>query len=109
MTDQQRFDALGCAGNHKIKTPNLDALAASGVHFTQAVNLNTGPWPARLPKSERDTVETFAEAFNRAISKETSLSPEKLSIDIYNQRLQQNPPDSHANDTLVNTVWENHT
>ncbi|MBT4141373.1 MAG: sulfatase-like hydrolase/transferase [Candidatus Latescibacteria bacterium] len=37
MTDQQRFDALSCANNPDIKTPNLDALAASGVHFTQAV------------------------------------------------------------------------
>lgn len=37
MTDQQRFDALGCANNPHKKTPNLDALAASGVHFTQAV------------------------------------------------------------------------
>jgi len=25
FTDQQRFDALGCAGNPRIRTPNLDA------------------------------------------------------------------------------------
>ena len=37
MTDQQRFDAMSCAGNHEIRTPHLDALAASGVRFTQAV------------------------------------------------------------------------
>ena len=37
MTDQQRFDAMGCAGNAKIRTPNLDALTASGVRFGQAV------------------------------------------------------------------------
>ena len=37
MTDQQRFDALSCAGNPEIRTPNLDALAASGVRFSQAV------------------------------------------------------------------------
>ncbi|MFO7959011.1 MAG: sulfatase-like hydrolase/transferase [Candidatus Brocadiia bacterium] len=36
MTDQLRFDALGCAGNETIRTPNLDRLAASGVHFSQA-------------------------------------------------------------------------
>ena len=36
MTDQQRRDALGCAGNELIRTPTLDALAASGVRFSQA-------------------------------------------------------------------------
>ncbi len=33
MTDQQRFDALGCAGNPHIRTPNLDRLAAQGAMF----------------------------------------------------------------------------
>lgn len=36
MTDQHRADALGCAGNSIIQTPNLDALAAGGVNFTNA-------------------------------------------------------------------------
>ncbi len=36
MTDQQRFDALGCA-NRLVKTPNLDSLAARGIRFSQAV------------------------------------------------------------------------
>ena len=36
MTDQQRYDALGCAGNGLIRTPNLDALAARGVRFSNA-------------------------------------------------------------------------
>lgn len=30
-TDQQRFDALGCYGNTRIQTPNIDRLAADGV------------------------------------------------------------------------------
>lgn len=34
-TDQQRFDALGCYGNEHIQTPNIDALAATGVLFEQ--------------------------------------------------------------------------
>ena len=37
MTDQQRADAMGCSGNDRIQTPNMDALAASGVRFSQAV------------------------------------------------------------------------
>jgi len=33
FADDQRADALGCAGNPYIKTPHIDKLAESGVHF----------------------------------------------------------------------------
>ncbi|MHC4626830.1 MAG: sulfatase family protein [Planctomycetota bacterium] len=33
LTDDQRFDDLGCMGNKIIQTPNLDKLAADGVIF----------------------------------------------------------------------------
>ncbi len=33
MTDQQRWDAMSCAGNTVLTTPNLDQLAAQGAHF----------------------------------------------------------------------------
>ena len=33
LTDDQRFDAMGCAGNSLIQTPHIDALAARGVRF----------------------------------------------------------------------------
>jgi arylsulfatase A-like enzyme len=36
VTDQQRFDAMGCAGNTVVKTPNMDRLAREGVRFTRA-------------------------------------------------------------------------
>ena len=36
FADQHRHDALGCAGNDLIETPNLDALAATGVRFSNA-------------------------------------------------------------------------
>lgn len=36
LTDQQRWDTLGCAGNMQIQTPHLDALAQSGVRFDSA-------------------------------------------------------------------------
>jgi len=32
-TDQQRWDALGAAGNGDIRTPNLDRLAARGINY----------------------------------------------------------------------------
>jgi len=36
LTDDQRADALGCAGNDVIHTPHLDALARRGVRFANA-------------------------------------------------------------------------
>ncbi|MBT3295167.1 MAG: sulfatase-like hydrolase/transferase [Verrucomicrobia bacterium] len=36
QTDQHRFDALGCV-NSLVKTPRLDALAAKGIRFTEAI------------------------------------------------------------------------
>lgn len=36
FADQHRHDALGCAGNEVIATPNLDRLANSGVRFADA-------------------------------------------------------------------------
>ena len=36
LTDDQRWDAMGCAGNSIIQTPELDCLAEEGVLFTNA-------------------------------------------------------------------------
>ncbi|MBA3767354.1 MAG: sulfatase-like hydrolase/transferase [Acidobacteria bacterium] len=36
ISDDHRWDALGAAGNRKIKTPILDKLARDGVYFRQA-------------------------------------------------------------------------
>ena len=36
LADDQRFDTVGALNNPAIETPNLDALAAEGVSFTQA-------------------------------------------------------------------------
>ena len=33
LTDDQRWDALGCAGNPYLKTPHIDRLAAEGLYF----------------------------------------------------------------------------
>ena len=36
ITDDQRWDALGCLGHPLLKTPNLDRLAAEGARFVNA-------------------------------------------------------------------------
>ncbi|MFR9513136.1 MAG: arylsulfatase [Rikenellaceae bacterium] len=46
MTDQQRFDALGCV-NDAVISPNLDALAQSGYLFTSAYSSTPSSTPAR--------------------------------------------------------------
>ena len=73
FTDDHGYHDLGCQGAHDLKTPNLDALAASGVRFTNwysnapmcapsRASLLTGRYPIRagvpingpsLPASER--------------------------------------------------------
>ena len=36
LTDDMRWDVMGCAGNPLLKTPEIDRLAASGTRFTDA-------------------------------------------------------------------------
>lgn len=36
LTDDQRWDAMGCAGADWLKTPNMDRLAGEGVRFANA-------------------------------------------------------------------------
>ncbi|MGH7143800.1 MAG: sulfatase-like hydrolase/transferase [Planctomycetota bacterium] len=47
MTDQQRFDMLGCNDATFVKTPCLDRLAASGVNFKCAYTTTPVCTPAR--------------------------------------------------------------
>lgn len=47
MTDQQRWDAMGCSGGW-VRTPNLDRVAAEGVRFTNCVATSPVCIPTRL-------------------------------------------------------------
>ena len=47
MTDQQRWDAMGCSGGW-VRTPNLDRIAAEGVRFANCVTNSPVCIPARL-------------------------------------------------------------
>ena len=66
--------------------------------------MNDGPWPKNLPADEQDSVETFPEAFTRAISKETTLNPQDLHVDVYRRAVAEQDPDGP--DTLEGTPWE---
>lgn len=46
--DQMRFDAMACAGNPHIDTPNLDTMARRGNRFTRAYSSTPTCVPARV-------------------------------------------------------------
>lgn len=47
MTDQQRFDSLGCYGCDCVDTPNIDRLAAEGARYTRCYVNNPVSTPSR--------------------------------------------------------------
>lgn len=47
LTDDQRWDMLGAAGNHMIRTPNMDRLAKEGVYFKECVTVCSLCIPSR--------------------------------------------------------------
>jgi len=47
FTDQQRFDALGAAGNKVIRTPNMDSLAKEGRMYSSCMSPSPLCQPAR--------------------------------------------------------------
>ncbi len=48
MTDQHRWDAVGCMGNPAIQTPNIDSLAHGGTLFANACTTTPLCVPARM-------------------------------------------------------------
>lgn len=47
MTDDQRWDAMSCAGNKILKTPNMDRIAREGVRFENMFVTNSLCTPSR--------------------------------------------------------------
>jgi hypothetical protein len=72
----------------------------------QDVAVNEGPWPKRVPPDEAATMESFAAAFTCAISKETTLSPGKLSLASYKRKISRLGPHDAGGESLAGTPWE---
>jgi len=105
LTWEKRYgtpDSLDGDGFRSVPAPPVPEEAEC-----RNVTLNDGPWPNRLPDDEKASVESFAEAFTRAIRKERSLSPDKLSIDLYKTQIEKTDPRNRAAESLDGTPWEN--
>ena len=70
ITDQQRWDTLGCMGNKIIKTPNLDRLAAEGARFNRMYSSCPVCVPARTVILTGRSCETNRIITNEEINRE---------------------------------------
>ncbi|MFM8396592.1 MAG: sulfatase, partial [Pirellula sp.] len=79
-SDDQGWGETGCYGNKEIPTPNIDALAANGVRFTQGYVAATYCSPSRAGLLTGKYPTRFGHEFN-AVAKVTwsSLSPDLLA------------------------------
>ena len=70
MTDQQRWDAVGCAGNNILKTPNLDRLARDGARFASFYSSCPVCSPARTTILTGRSVGTHKITDNKDITRD---------------------------------------
>lgn len=70
ITDQQRWDTLGCMGNKIIRTPNQDRLAKEGVRFTRMYSSCPVCVPARTCILTGQSCETNRIITNEEINRE---------------------------------------
>ena len=61
LTDDHRFDAMGCVGHPFLETPHLDAMAKGGAHFTNAFV------PTSLCSPSRASILTGKYAHNHGV------------------------------------------
>lgn len=76
LTDDQRWDALGAAGNKIIQTPNIDAIAEKGILFSNAYVTTAICCVSRASilsgqYASRHKIEDFATAFSDSAIKKT--------------------------------------
>ena len=69
ITDQQRWDAMSCAGNTVLKTPNLDKLARDGARFTSFYSACPVCVPARTAILTGHSIESNHVLSNSDVSR----------------------------------------
>jgi len=83
FADDLAYDAVGYSGNSEVKTPTIDALAASGTRFGNAYNM--GAWGGAVCMASRKMLNT-GYFLNRAES--AKLAPIVSEKKMWSQRMQ---------------------
>ena len=83
ITDQQRADHLGCAGNKILKTPNLDRLASEGVRFSSAYVANPTCMPNRCSIMTGQYPNMCVRTFGKNLDPDIPTYPETLRKEGY--------------------------
>ncbi|MBL7176501.1 MAG: sulfatase-like hydrolase/transferase [Desulfobacteraceae bacterium] len=78
ITDQQRADHLGCAGNPVLKTPAIDKLAGEGVRFSNAYVANPTCMPNRASIMTGQFPNTCSRSFGVNLPEELPTFPGTL-------------------------------
>lgn len=80
MTDQHRFECLGCHGHPMVRTPNIDRLAADGVDFQRCYSQSAICMPSRLSVFTGQYLHTHGVLHNSAAVSVTHLNtlPQRL-------------------------------
>ena len=101
LTDQQRYDALGCMGNPHIATPNLDRLASQGCLYRFGHTPNPVCIPARycLLTGQRSVVHRYYQNQGHHLDPAVPTLPRILSDAGYHTevigKMHFNPPREH--------------
>jgi len=69
ITDQQRWNAMSCAGNAVLKTPNLDKLTRGGARFTSFFSACPVGVPARTAVLTGHSIESNRVLDNKYVDK----------------------------------------
>lgn len=75
MSDEHRWDALGCAGHSVVRTPNLDRMAGSGVRFARTYCQGPLCQPSRASLMTGQYVHQHGQTWNRR-----NMNPEWITM-----------------------------
>lgn len=89
ITDQQRYDALGIAGNTILKTPNLDRLAKRGARFKNVYTPCAVCAPARASILTGRTVENHGVLINAQADIKEKFSATIMPMKTFDQILSE--------------------
>lgn len=78
LSDQLRADCVGCGGNEVVQTPHIDALAASGTHFTHTFSQHPQCAPSRA-----SLLTGRYPHVNGAVSNHTAMGESEITLGEY--------------------------